>query len=142
MGQGTGVPDRNLALRARFGNDKHADALATLHVALFRGDPGTSGVEPDATGGYARKAVTNDNALWGAIGSTAVSIANIIAVEFVASSGVYSITDPLDHWAVFDLSSGGVRWYWGPLSTLITVTGAGDQPRIPIGAWVITQPEA
>lgn len=142
MGYGLGIPDRNLALRARFGDDRHADALDTLYVALFRGAPNLGGAEPDATGSYARKAMTNDNTLWGSIGTSAVSISNIIAVEFAVATGVYSITAALDHWGVFDLSSGGVLWYWGPLTTAITVTGAGDQPRLPIGQWTITQPEA
>lgn len=142
MAQGTGIPDRALRLRARFGPGKHADALATLHFALFRGNPASTGVEPTSTGGYARAAMLNDATLWGTIGASQVSVNNLVAVEFPVATGAYSITDPLDHWAVFDAASAGVLWYWGGLSSLITVDVAGKQPRLPIGSLLLTEPES
>lgn len=142
MAQGSGIPARNCRLRSEFGADRHATlSLATMYFALFRGNPAFAGVEPDATGGYAREAVTNDATLWGTISGSAVQVQNAAAIEFAAASGVYSITSALDHWAIFDNNSGGVLWYWGPLSTTITVTGSGDQPRLAIGALTIIAPE-
>lgn len=130
-----GTNARRLSLRAHLGADKHADALATMHVALFRGDPLGSGTEPTSTGGYARKAITNDAAMWGTIGAGQTSVSSLADVVFVASSGLWSITAALDYWAVFDNSSGGNLWYCGPLNPTITITGAGDQARIPMGTW-------
>jgi hypothetical protein len=128
---------RRLTLRAHLGPNKHADALATLYFALFSGDPFGAGTEPTSTGGYARVAVTNDGAMWGTIGAGQVSAASLAAVTWPAASGLWSITGPLTYWAVFDNSTGGNLWYGGPLSTTVTITGAGDQARLPAGALTV-----
>lgn len=130
---------RRLSLRAHLGANKHADALGTLYVALFRGDPFGSGAEPTSTGNYARVAVPNDATMWGTIAAGQTSVASILAVTFPVATGLYSITQALDYWAVFDNSSGGVLWYAGTLSSPITVTGANDQPRLPAGLWSFAQ---
>lgn len=133
---------RALALRSVFGADKSSIAPATLYLALFKGDPAGSGTEPTSTGSYARVAKTNDATLWGTIGATDTAISNVGtsgAITWPAASAVWSITDPLTHWAIFDNSSGGNMLASGTLSTPITITGAGDQARIPAGAFTITQ---
>lgn len=130
---------QRLSVRAHLGPDKHADALGTLHFALFQGNPAGAGVEPTSTGGYARKAMTNDAALWGTIAAGQVSATNLIDIAWPSATGLYSITSALNYWAVFDNSAGGALWYYGTLLTTITVTGAGDQPRLPAGALTITQ---
>jgi hypothetical protein len=130
-----GVDARRLTLRAHLGANKHADALGTFYVALFRGDPFGSGVEPTSAGGYARKAMTNDVTLWGTIAAGQVSVTSQTDVVFAAATGLYSITNALDYWAVYDNASGGNLWYAGSLNPTITITGAGDQPRIPLGTW-------
>src|SRR5690242_3602524 len=130
MPQGTAA--RTLSLKSHFGASKHADALTTLYFALFRGDPSNSGVEPTSTGNYARVAKTNDGTLWPAIGAGATQVANNAEIQWPVATGVYSITLALTWWAIFDNSTGGNLWYWGQLSPTITVTGAGDQPRIPV----------
>lgn len=141
MADGSGLPARNARLRHEFGVDRGSLSLATLYFALYRGIPGTGGVEPDSTGDYGRVALSNDAALWGTIGSSDVDISNIIAITWPTSTALWSITDPLNHWAIHDLASGGDLWYWGSLTTTITVTGVGDTPRIPIAALTISAPE-
>jgi hypothetical protein len=132
------VNARNISLRSHFGADKSAVALPTLYFALFNGDPEGAGVEPTSTGGYARKAVTNDIALWGTIGGSAVSVTNATDIVFATATGVYSQAS-LTHWAAFDNSAGGVLTYAGPLTATVAVSGAGDVPRIVAGGLTITQ---
>jgi hypothetical protein len=142
MPHGSGAVARNARLRSEFGADRHSTlSLGTLYFALLRGNPNIGGVEPDATGSYARVAATNNGTLWGTITSGMLSVSNAVAIEWPTATALYSITAALDHWAIYDNNSGGVLWYWGPLSTLITVTGAGDVPRLPIGTLTVTAPE-
>lgn len=133
---------RNLTLKAHFGANKHADAMVTHYFALFRGEPGGGGVEPTSAGGYARVAKTNDAALWGAIVATDLSVQNKGTggeILWPTTTGLYSITQALDWWAIFDNSTGGNMRYWGPLSPTILVTGAGGQPRIPQSSLINNQ---
>jgi hypothetical protein len=141
---GQGVPARNLTLKSHFGAGRHASALSPLWFALLRGSPVASGVEPDGTGAYTRVSKVNDATLWGAIASTDTLIANngsAGSIVWPSTTGLYSVSLPLDWWAIYSLSAGGVLWYWGQLQTPITVTGAGNVPRIPAGSLSLTQPE-
>lgn len=133
---------RAIALRGQFGADKASVAAATLYFALYRGNPGGTGVEPTSTGGYARVAMTNDATLWGSIGVTDTQISNVGTsgeIAWPTATGVWSITDPLTHWAIFDNSSGGNLLYYGTLTTTITITGSGDTARLPVGALTVIQ---
>lgn len=132
------ITARNISIRSHFGADKSSVALPTLYVALFNGNPEGAGVEPTSAGGYARKAVTNDITLWGTISSGAVSVNNAIDIVFAAATAVYSQA-LLTHWAIYDNSTGGTLVYSGALTTNVTVTGAGDVPRILAGALTIIQ---
>jgi hypothetical protein len=136
-----GIPARRLSLRAHFGPDRHTDALPILYVALYQGDPFGTGVEPSSTGGYARVAINNDGTLWGTVAAGQTSILNLVPVVWPVATGLWSITTPLDYWAVFDNAAGGNLWYAGPLSVSgkIIITGAGDQARLPTSAWSISQ---
>lgn len=140
---GQGIKPRNLTLRSHLGADRHPTlSLSQFWFALFRGDPSNTGVEPDGTGAYTRISKTNDATLWGTIAATDVLASNKGSAGEIAwpvVTGVYSITSALDWWAIFDLSAGGTLWYWGQLSQTITVTTAGDQPRIPVSTLVINQ---
>ena len=127
---------RLLALKGLFGT---AAPGGTLHFALLRhaSTPATTlGTEPSSVGDYARVALTNVDGSW-TFG--AASASNAIEIRWPAASGVYSITDPLNQWAIFDNSVGGDCLLFGALSTPITVTGAGDTPVIAIGDLTITQ---
>ena len=134
------TPARRLSLRAHLGPDKHADALPTLYFALLTGDPFGAGTEPTSTGGYARVAITHDATMWGTIAAGQTSVASLLAITWPLATGLYSTgSTPLTYWAVYDNASGGNLWYGGPLTAGITVTGANDQPRIPIGALTFSQ---
>jgi hypothetical protein len=141
-----GIESRNRSLQAHFGANRNtATGMSepTLYFALYQGDPFGAGVEPTSTGNYARVAKTNDATLWGTIGSTDTSVSNSGSsglITWPVATGLYSITTALDHWAVFDNAAGGTLLYAGPLTTGITVTGAGDVPRIPAGSLNISQP--
>lgn len=132
---------RNLTLKAHFGASKHADALSTLYVALVQGNPKTGTyTEPDTTGGYARVAVTNDATLWGAIGTTDVQVFSITDIVWPSATALWSLS-VVDHWVIFDASSGGDIRYSGALTNNISPTGVGDVPRIPSGQFSITVDE-
>jgi hypothetical protein len=134
-------PARNLAIRAHFGADKSALALPTLYFALFKGSPAGAGVEPSSAGGYARLAKANDAAFWGTYTSSDTTVTNkgaSGALTWPAATDLWS-QNPVDHWAVFDNSAGGVLWYWGPLGSPLTLTGAGDVIQLPAGTLALSQ---
>lgn len=137
-----GVAARNVSLKAHFGADRATGSLPILYLALFKGNPSTTGTEPDSTGGYGRVAVNNDAVTWGTIGATDLSVSNQIEIAFPQATGLWSVTDPLDWWGIFDLSTGGELWYWGELDIPITVTGTGDQPRFPIDQFQLVQSDS
>ena len=127
------------AFRAKFGDQKLTGAPATLYAALGRHatDPAnTLGTEPTSTGGYARVAITNVDA-W--LTFVANGGSNAAEIRWPAATGLYSITDPLNQWMLYDNSSGGNLIAFGQLTTTITVTGVGDQPVIPAGSLVLTE---
>jgi hypothetical protein len=131
--------ERNVTLRAHFGADRGPLSLGTLYFALFNGDPLASGVEPTSAGGYARVAKANDATVWGTIAAGATSVSNSGAdgeIRWPSLTALWSVPR-VTHWAIFDNSAGGVRWYSGALSVPIVPTGAGDVPRIPAGSFSI-----
>lgn len=141
---GQGVVARNLTLKSHFGAARHASALSPLWFALLRGSPVASGVEPDGTGAYTRVSKTNDATLWGTIASTDTIVTNKGTtgdIVWPSTTGLYSVTLDLDWWAVYDLSAGGVLWYWGQLQTPIRVTASGQTPRIPVNSLTMSQLE-
>lgn len=127
------------AFKGNFGSSKITGAPATLYVALLRHatTPATVlGTEPDSTGDYARVAFTNDDTEWT---YSANGGSNTNEIRWPSASGLYSITDPLNQWALYDNNSGGALIAFGELTTTITVTGAGDVPVIPAGSLVLTE---
>lgn len=129
---------RLLSFKGVFGDLKISGAPATLYFALLHHatDPDTVlGTEPDSTGGYTRVAVSNVDSEWtfGANGGS-----NTDEIRWPSSTGLYSITDPLNQWAIYDSNSGGNLIAFGELEDTITVSGAGDQPVIPAGSLVLT----
>lgn len=135
---------RSWTLRAHFGDDHFSLAMDELWFALYRGNPAAGGVEPDGTGAYTRVSKDNDATLWGTLTSSSLSVSNVGsagAIVWPSSTGVYSITDPLNWWGIHTLSAGGSLRYWGELQNPIVVDAAGDIPRIPAGSLTILQPE-
>ena len=127
------------ALRGLFGSDAASiGAAGTYYVALLRQptDPQTTlGTEPDSTGGYARVAVANADADWNFSGA---SVSNANEIRWPTTTGLYSITDPLNQWAIYDNTAGGNLIAFGQVSPTITVTGAGDEPVIYAGDFSLT----
>lgn len=122
------------AFKGNFGTSRLAGAPATLYVALARHatTPATVlGTEPSSTGNYARVAMSNVDAQWT---YAAAGGENTNEIRFPVATGLYSITDPLNQWILYDNSTGGTVVAFGQLTTTITVTGAGDQPVIAAGA--------
>ena len=131
---------RGLSLRAHFGGNKHPSALGTHYFALFKNHPLEGGIEPTAgTGGYGRATAANTAKLWGSPNIGDTQVANAAAVVWPAATGLWSITDPLTHWGIYDAATAGTLWYIGKLSTTIVVAQSGDQPRILAGGLVWTQ---
>lgn len=125
---------RLLTFKSLFGSSRITGAPATIYFALLRhaSTPGTTlGTEPTSAGDYARVAVSNVDAQWT---FSANGGENTNEIRWPVASAVYSITDPLNQWAIYDNNSGGNLIAFGALSTTITVTGAGDQPVIPAGS--------
>ena len=121
------------ALKGVFGDGAVSiGAPATLYVALLRSAiPATVlGTEPDSTGNYARVAVANDD---DEFTFAAPALTNTNEIRWPQTTGLYSITDPLNQWAIYDNNSGGNLVAFGELSPTVTVTGAGDEPVIPAG---------
>jgi len=133
---------RAFMLASLLGSAKRAGAPGTLYAALCRqatpGDVSTVlGTEPDSTGDYARVAFTNDDAFWTLDGAGLGT--NDVELRWPLATGLYSITGALNQLALYDNTTGGTCWLWVPLSTTITVTGAGDQPVIGPGSLDLTQ---
>lgn len=132
---------RAFLLASILGSAKRAGAPGTLYASLHRqatpGDVATVlGTEPDSTGNYARVAFTNDDAFWTLTG---VAETNDVEIRWPLSTGLWSITSALNQMALWDNTAGGNCWLWLPLTSAITVTGAGDQPVIPAGELDLTQ---
>lgn len=113
-------------------------ASGTYYFALLRHptDPATVlGTEPTSVGNYARVAVTNADSEWT---FSAPSATNTDEIRWPQATDLYSITDPLNQWAIYDNTTGGNPIMFGELTPTITVTGAGDEPVIPAGALTLT----
>ena len=97
---------RLASFKGVFGSSKIVGMPGTLYVALLRHatTPATViGTEPSSTGNYARVAISNVDAQWtfGSIGGS-----NTNEIRWPVATGVYSITDPLNQWALYDNSVG------------------------------------
>lgn len=113
-------------------------APATVYFALLYqpSNPATTlGTEPDSTGNYARVAVANADTEWTYSGA---GLTNTNEVRWPQASGQYSITDPLNQWALYDNSVGGNLIAFGQISPTITVTALGDEPVFPAGDFSLT----
>lgn len=127
------------ALKGVFGTSAVSiGAPGTLYIALLRHPttPATVlGTEPDSTGNYARVALSNADVSFAFL---APGLDNAAEIRWPLTTGLYSITDALNQWAIYDNTAGGNVVAFGQLTTTITVTGAGDSPVIPAGALDLT----
>ena len=134
---GSTVESRTAALKAQFGADRSTLFPATMYFALLK-----DGVEPNSTGNYARVAKLNDGDLWelpaGDSGTGLLSVKTKVAILFPVATDPYELPG-LNQWAIYDNNTGGILWYTGTLENPMTISGAGDQIRIPAGALIIGQ---
>lgn len=129
---------RGLSLRAHFGANKHASALATHYFGLFSDYPLGAGIEPTFAAGYGRATVANTAAAWGspAVGDT--QVVNQSDILWPAATGAWD-NGPYTWWGILSANTGGTLWYCGRLADPITVSQAGNQPRILAGGLTLIQ---
>lgn len=109
-------------------------ALDTIHLALYTTSPGEATGGTEVTGGaYARKALTNNGALFGAaVAGVKTSLVEIAYTTFTAAVGT------IVGWVLFD--NAGNRLYWGDLATVDQKAyTTNDQFVIPVGALTVTE---
>lgn len=111
--------------------------ISALYLAAFTAAPSHSGggTESSRTG-YARVNIPQNLTNWpAASGSGTTQIANAIAQAFASLGG--SGTETWVAWGIFDASSGGNLWFWGPLvAPYQLVVGSGSVPTWPISQLV------
>jgi hypothetical protein len=121
-----------VVLDALFGKVTPSTVPATLYFALFTATPNAAGGGTEVTGGsYARVAVTNNNTNFPA--TSAQNKTNGTAIAFPASTAAWGTVVA---WGVYDASSGGNLWAYGPL-TSVTLNN-GDTAQWPIGFFDLT----
>jgi hypothetical protein len=129
-------------LKGIFGDDHTAEFPSTWYVALFAGDPETTGVEPDSTGNYARLAISNANSEFTISGA---QVSNDNDWVWPTSTTAYQTgVRILDHWGLMSASSGGTRYLSGRVRkagvpSSINVDGTNLIPQIDAGSWVWQQ---
>ena len=108
-------------------------AGATLYFALFTSAPTEDGGGTECNGGsYARVAVTNNATNFPA--SSGGVKTNGTAVTFPTASGNWGTVVAF---GVFDASTAGNLYFFGPLSTSRAIT-SGDTARFAIGDFSLT----
>lgn len=118
------VAAQNASLSFSYGATKAASAPATFELALFAGDPATTGTELAATGGYARVTVTNNGTNFPAPADGQLTGAfQAFPVSTAAWSGVAS------HWALIDAATDDI-WDADALEEEIVVDAAGATPSV------------
>lgn len=111
---------QDASLDMSYGASKGALAAATHELALFNGDPRTTGTELTSAGGYDRVTVTNNGTNWpGASGGSTVSAPQVLPT----SSGAWS--DTATHFVLYDAADGTTAWDSGELTEEISIDASG-----------------
>lgn len=109
---------------------------ANFYVALYTTatDDAAGGTEVSG-GSYARVAVAASPGSWAAtVGGNGVT-SNSSSITFPTSSASWGT---VSHFAIYDASSGGNRWYHGALTSSVGVSSSGITVSIAAGALQIT----
>ena len=124
---------KNTVLTSLVGSSKAAGAPGTLYLALYDGNPTTTGAELGTSGGYARLAVTSNDTNFGE--ATAGEKANLTTFTFPTSTAAYSA--PATYVVIFDASSEGNAYWYGALSATVTVDAAGYNVIFSVGDFTL-----
>lgn len=101
-------------------------SLTNLHVALFTAAPGETGGGTEVTGGgYARQSIARNTSNWkDPSTATQGQVSNTNEIAFPVASADYPA--PVTHVALMDAATGGNMWYYGALSSSVTINQNGQ----------------
>lgn len=129
------------ALKMQFGPDRGAFSLPTLYFGVCVGNPLLTGEEALSAGGYARKDMANDVALWGTVTNWLIS--NKLAIPFPVSTAAWTTPGGgvlFNWWGIWTgAATGGAPEYAGRLAQPFQVSAAGVTPQIGIGEITLVQ---
>lgn len=111
---------QNKSLDNDYGSSKGANAAASHKVAMYAGDPATTGTELAATGGYAQVTLTNNGTSWPSVAAGGAKTS--MQITFPTSTAAWS--DVATHFLLLDATTGD-EWDSGPLSAELSVDQAG-----------------
>lgn len=121
-----------VVLDALFGKVTPSTVPATLYYALFTATPNAAGGGTEVSGGsYARVAVTNNTTNFPNTASQ--NKTNGTAITWPTSTAAWGT---IVAWGVYDASSGGNLWAYGPV-TSVTMNN-GDSITFAIGQFDLT----
>lgn len=116
--------EKDRALDLYYGANKGAIASASHQLALFAGDPRTTGVEMDSVGAYARVTILNNGTNWPAASAGAKTCAEQTFPTSTAAWTVGGFAAAATHWQLFAVDTGEAG-DCGPLDGDVLVTQAG-----------------
>lgn len=130
------VTYKNKVLDACYGSGRATAMPATVYIALFTGDPTSTGVElTSGTGGYTRTSVANDTTHWPLAASGQKS--NGLEIAFPVSTGAWSGT--ATYWCIMSASTAGEKMDYATLTSPLTVSASGVTARFAPGALQISE---
>lgn len=123
FGSSTSLHGRGVALDAFYGDHRGVNTPDLIDIALFVGDPTTSGTELTGTGGYARVRLGNNSTTFpDALVSNDYKKLIGIPIRFPVSTAAFSGT--ATYWALFDVATGDLLDS-GTITGSAAVTGSG-----------------
>jgi len=126
---------KNAILDATLGSAQPVTFPEPFYLALFNGDPATTGTELTiGTGGYERASIPKSAWYPASSGTKTTNV----PITFLPSTGTgWSAT--ATHAALMSAATGGTKWDTGPLGSNITVSGPAVTVRFPAGNIVVSQ---
>src|SRR5690349_20425148 len=96
-------------LNTRYRSQGVSTKLTNVYIALYNGDPSTTGVEVASTGGYNRAVVPVNDASWSAPAWDGLYryIANVNAITYPNPTADWNGGLPITHFAVMDAAGSG-----------------------------------
>ena len=89
----------------------------TFYLALFSVTPSISSTGTEATGsGYARLSIASNSTNWPVISGSTTTITNNVTQTMATATGDWSSAANQVAAGLWDSSSAGILYYWGPLT--------------------------